>query len=261
MYSRPSVYRMYCDGGNRSEVTAREVLFCFVIAAALLSIGFWISSAVQHSVNRRLLQYRQAAQIENDDTAFRLAMDTDLGNAFVEGEFRAVDTVAHEKLPGRWLYIDAEHQRYTKHTRLVTYTVSDGKGRIRTRTRTETYWSWDSFKNERMHSKKVKFCHAVFPYGKFQYLRASDYKTVSTGLNLRICFTMMPTNFHAACYTRLADGTVSDRTPLFKDWTVPQLYENFTTSHAVLVFWILWGIFVAIVLVAFVLHENDWLDD
>lgn len=252
---------MYCDDDSRSEVTPREVLFCFVIAAVLLSIGFMLSTAIGHSVNKRLLRYRQAAQIENDDGAFKLAMGTDLGDAFVEGDFSAVDPVEHVNLPGKWLYIDADHQRYTKHTRLVTYTVTDSKGRSHTRTRTETYWSWDTIRHESTNSQEVVFCGATFPYGKFKQMRGFDYKTIGTGLNLRVCFTTLPTNFHASCFTTLADGTVSDRTPIFKDRPVPELYQSFTTSHAVLVFWIMWGMLTVIVLVAFVLKENDWLED
>lgn len=259
-FKRPYVYRYSC--GHSPEVTPREVLFCAVIAAFLLSIGFWIASAIGHNANKKLLKYRQAAQIENNIDEFKLALKTDVGDAFVEGDFNAVDFVQHEKLPGNWTYFNADYQKYTRHTRVVTYTVSNGKGGVSTRTRTETYWTWDTYKHETRHSKEVRFCEVKFPYKKFRFSwNCSDSKTVSNGFNRRICFTYIPTNFHASCFSTLANDTVSDGTLLHKGVSLPALFRNMTTSHAVLFFWTLWGATTIAVLVMFVLHDNEWLDD
>lgn len=247
---------------SQSEVTPREALFCVAIAAALLSVGFWISSSIGHGVNRRLLQYRQAAQIENNDDEFRLALKTDVGDAFVEGEFGVVDSVAHEKLPGRWASIEAIYQKYTMHTRVVHYTVSNGKGGIIHRTCTQTYWTWDTYRRESAHAKEVEFCGVRFPYAKFSPVWSCfDSRTVENGYHRRICFTFMPASFHASVYTALADGTISNNTPLHRGMTVEKLYKSYTTSHAVLAFWIVWGLLMAVAIVAFVLRENNWLED
>jgi len=246
---------------RHSEVTFREVLFCFVIAAVLFSIGFWISGAIGHKVNQRLLKYRQAAQIENNNAAFALALKTDVGDAFVEGQFKAIDPVRHENIAGNWTMYEANHQKYTRHTRIVTYTVSNGKGGTRTKTRTEHYWTWDTFRTEKASVKTVEFCEEKISFKKFDPTYSCFIsKTVDTGYHLRVLFNLIPSSFHAACYSTLKDGTISDKTPIYRNRTVQELYKDYTTSYAVRIFWGIWIVVIIVALVVFVLHDNDWLE-
>ena len=246
--------------GN-ARVTLREAIFSVAIASALFCIGFLIATQIEHSVNRRNLQYRQAARIA-DTNEFALAMSTDIGNAFVEGGFRAIDTVAHAKLGGEWLSICADYQKYTMHTRVVTYTVPNGRGGVSTRTRTEHYWTWDTYRTERLSSKRVEYMGCEFPFGKFDYSGVGrNYKTVDEGWHKRIKFTAIAPAFQAAAYTQLAGGTVADGTPLHDDTTIERLYESYTSSIAVAAFWCVWALVIIAAVVGFVILDNRWIED
>lgn len=94
------------------ELTLREALFALLLVGVLATIGFFVSSAIVRNVHSKQLVYRQAAQIENSSGEFKLALDTDVGYAFVEGDMDAVDTVQHEDLDGKWMSIVAKHQKY-----------------------------------------------------------------------------------------------------------------------------------------------------
>lgn len=246
---------------NGVVVTLREAVFSVTIASVLVLVGLMASSRIGHWVNQKNLRYRQAAIVLTND-GFDLGSRTDIGDAFVEGEFRAVDTVSHESLDGRWLSIVADHQRYTRHTRTETYTVTDSKGRVQTRTRTVVYWTWDTFKMEKLHSKKVSYMGREFPYGKFDYSDVcNDCKYVGTGFNTRIVFTFRKPKFRAAAFTELKDGTVSDGTVLREGRTAEQLYESCTKSYAVQLFWFIWILVIVFAVFGFVALENDWIED
>ena len=246
---------------DRIVVTLREAIFSVTIASALFLVGFLISTRIEHGVNQRNLRYRQAAKIDTED-GFRVGAATDIGYAFVEGGFRALDTVSHDRLDGQWLWIMADHQRYTRHTRTVTYTTTDGKGHVQTHTRVEHYWTWDTFKVEKLHSKKVSYMGAEFPYGKFGYSYVERrYKTVGTGLNTRIEFTFMPTRFRASAFTELKNGTVSNGTELRQGETIDELYDSMTKSYDVQLFWFFWVALMVAAVFAFVAIDNRWIED
>lgn len=243
------------------EITLREAIFSVVIAAVFVLVGFLIAGHIGHYVNQRNLRYRQAAKIA-DTNELAVAMATDVGHAFVEGNFKALDTVTHDKIGGEWLRIHADYQRYTKHTRVVTYTVTDEKGRTHTKRRTETYWTWDTYKTQTLHSERVEFMGARFPFAKFDYDPVSrHYKTVGNGYHLRIKFSCIAPAFHAAAFTTLAKGTVADGTPLHDGRTIDSLYESFTHSIDVPLFWWLWSLAGGVAIFAFVAYDNDWLED
>lgn len=243
------------------EITPREAIFSVTIASVLFLIGFLVATRIEHGVNQRNLQYRQAAKISEPDE-FSTAMQTDVGNAFVEGQFSAVDTVTHGKLGGEWLFIEAVYRKYTRHTRVVHYTTTDGKGHTRHHTRTEVYWTWDRYDSETLHSKKVNYIGTEFAYGKFSYSGVSRvYREVPNGFHRRIDFEMIRPRFRAAAYTKLERDTLSDKTVLYDRETIESLYGDFTHSIAVAVFWWVWAIFSALVIYAFVALENWWLED
>ena len=243
------------------EITLREAIFSVTIASMLFFVGFLISTKIEHGVNQHNLEYRQAAQI-TDTNEFAQAMKTDVGNAFVHGKFSAVTPVSYKHLKGKYTSIYADYQKYTMHTRIVTYTVYDSKGRPHRRTRTETYWTWDIYKTDSTNSPTVRYIGSEFPFYKFNYTRIDwKYNTVKTGFNKRIKFTMIPTNFNAAAYTELRNGTVTDGTTLHQGTSIDKMYEDFTTSHATTIFWVLWGILMIVSVSVFVIIENNWMED
>ena len=244
------------------DVTLREAVFSVTIASAMVMVGFLISTQIEHKVNQNNLKYRQAARISDNPEEFATALATDVGNAFIKGHFAAVDTVTHAKLGGEWMSIYADFQKYTKHTRVVHYTTTDGKGHTRHRTRTETYWSWDTYSTERLNSRTVDYMGTKFPFGRFDYSYIRKYgKTVDDGYHKRIEFSCLPKEFEATAFTELRNGSVSSGTLLYKNLPIEKLYESCIASIAVDVFWWLWGVLTAVAVVAFVAAENGWIED
>lgn len=203
-YSRSRDCRGYgysSRGVSEIKVTPREVIFSILIVGILFSIGFLIASGIKKSVDEKNLKYRQAIQIRDSGTELKQACETDVGDAFVEGDFKAVDTVTWEGLEGEHLWIKRDKEKYTMHTRTVTYTVCCGKGRTSTRTRIETYWTWDVVKTDKKHSKEVSFCGNAYPYETFSYDMVSDSRHVkNTGWNTRDVFYYLPKDFRGSFF-------------------------------------------------------------
>ena len=244
------------------QLTLRELLFSLLIIGMMTVLGYFAAAGIERNVHAKQLEYRQAAQIENSEDEFKLALETDVGNAFVEADLEAVDKVRHEKLHGEWLAIDASYEKYTKHTRIVHYTVTDSKGRSHTRTRTETYWTWDRYDSKHLKAKQVNFSGVIFPTTKFDLSWCSRHEdTVSIGWHKRIVFKTIPAKMHGTVFTKLADKTVSDGSPFWKDQDLKTVYEECVSSHAVLIFWLIWTLTIAFAMFAFYVIENDWLED
>lgn len=121
------------------EVTKREILVSVVIAALMIMFGFLISTKWSESQQESDIKYNKAIQIDNNTELFQYGMDTNVGNAFVYGELKAVDPVTYPEIGGKYMYVRKVEEHYNKHTKKVTTTDSKGKKH----TRTETYWSWD----------------------------------------------------------------------------------------------------------------------
>ena len=134
------------------EIKKREVLFSAIIVLVMLTAGLGISGAIREHAQSEAEKYTTAVRVE-DATQFEYGMKTDFGNALVYGELLALEPVSDPALEGEYLTICKTMERYTMHTRTVTYTDSNGK----TQTRTETYWTWDYAGSWEQESKTVLF--------------------------------------------------------------------------------------------------------
>ena len=121
-------------------------------------------------------EYQKAIQIDNTEL-FKYGMQTNVGNAFVYGNLKAVDTVTFEEIGNAYLYIEKVEEHYNMHTR--TYTDSDGH------TRTEIYYSWDYYDSWEKHSKEIEFCGVVFDYNKIRGLSSYHLDTIKESSNVR----------------------------------------------------------------------------
>lgn len=251
-------------GGRDWSLTAREVIFAFFLTGILSVIGWCIADTIERRVHSKKLMYKQAVQIESNADQLEWALSTDIGHAFIEGSLEAIDTVSHEHLAGKWLEIYAVHQRYTMHTRLKTYTVTDAKGKSHVRTKTETYWSWDTVDTECLRSKKVKFLGIEFLNSVFAYPRSSfdKHEVVKTGINKRIVFDALSPSIVGSVFAELKDHTIANGPVEFcRDAKLQDMYKSMTTSYALPIFWTSWIILMALALGAFFAIENDWLED
>ena len=107
------------------EITKREILASISIIAVMILIGILISGKISECQMDKNEKYNKAVKIESQEM-FRYGMDTNVGNAFVYGDLKAVDTVTYPEIGGEYMYVEKVKERYTMHTRTVTHT--DGKG-------------------------------------------------------------------------------------------------------------------------------------
>lgn len=87
------------------EITKREIIISISISVVMLIIGLFISGKITDIQNDRNAEYQKAVHIE-DSELFQHGMDTNIGNAFVYGDLRAVDAVTFDEIGGKYLYVE-----------------------------------------------------------------------------------------------------------------------------------------------------------
>lgn len=137
------------------EVKKREILASISIIAVMILFGILISSKIsEHQMDENEI-YNKAVKIESQEM-FQYGMDTNVGNAFVYGDLKAVDTVTYPEISGEYMYVEKVKERYTKHTRRVAHTRTVN-GKSKTYYTTETYWIWDRVGSEDIKCKEISF--------------------------------------------------------------------------------------------------------
>lgn len=235
-----------------AEITFREVLFSIIIFCVMLLIGFMISSNIDNSINSKNKEYSQAMRI-NDEDMFDYCLNTNVGNAFVEGTLYTSNPVIDDRFDeSEFLYERVEHQRYCQHT----YTTTDSKGHVTT----HIYWSWDYFGHNEYSVDEVEFAGKTFPLSNFDYYNNFS-ETVSTGFNKRDVVSGFKNNTHGTIYTNIADNNISKGifyTNCDHDKAIEKAMTN--SKLPLITFWFAW-IFLTIILIAgFYYLDNKWLE-
>lgn len=236
------------------EITYREILASISIIAVMLLIGFVISGKISQIQSDRNAKYNKAVKIESADL-FRYGMDTNVGNAFVYGELKAVDTVTYPEIGGEYMYVEKEEEHYNRHTR--TYTTTDGKGH--TRTHTEVYWSWDYAGSEDMQCKEVSFCGVVFDSNKIKLPSADYIKTIKESGYVRYKYYGTNIEYKGTIFTELKDKTISDSTP-FYEMSIKETKDKLERNIGIVIFWIIWIIVMVLAVFGFYYIDNEWLE-
>lgn len=236
------------------EITYREILASISIVAVMLLIGFMISGKISQIQDDKNAKYNKAVKIESTDL-FRYGMDTNVGNAFVYGELKAVDTVTYPEIGGEYMYVEKEEEHYNRHTR--TYTTTDGKGH--TKIHTEVYWSWDYAGSESKQCKEVSFCGTVFDSNKIKLPSADYIDTIKESSHVRYKYYGTNIEYTGTIFTKLKDKTISDSTP-FYELSIGETKDLFETNSGVVIFWIVWIIVMVLAVFGFYYIDNEWLE-
>ena len=93
------------------EIKKREIIFSFAIIAVMIIIGLFISGKIRQNLLEDYQKYDTAVQIESEEV-FRYGMKTNIGNAFVYGDLKALDPVSFPEIKGEYSYIKKEEQEY-----------------------------------------------------------------------------------------------------------------------------------------------------
>ena len=220
------------------KITKREILFSIVIICIMLIIGIIISGNINDAVMEKQQEYATALQINNDKELFEYGMRTNIGNAFVYGELKAVDTVTFDEIGGEYSYIEKVKEKYTMHTRTVTKTkIVDGKSK--TYTETEMYWTWDKIDSWSKHSEKITFLDVEFDYGLINFPDTEYIDTIQESSRIRYKYYGDSTYSIGTIYTHLKDGTISNST-MYHQSTIEEALEINTNDCGIVVFWVCW---------------------
>jgi hypothetical protein len=241
------------------KITKREVLFSIVIICIMLIIGIIISGNINDAVMEKQQEYITALQINNDKDLFEYGMRTDVGNAFVYGELKAVDTVTFDEIGGEYSYVKKVKEKYTRHTRTVTKTRTVN-GKTQTYTTTEVYWTWDEVDSWSKHSEKITFLDVEFDYGTIDFPYRSHIDTQDGGYHIRYVYYGSPTYSIGTVYTKLGDGTIANAT-MHHNSTIEVTLERAMKDGSVFVFWFFWIFLTGGAVCGFYYIDNRWLED
>ena len=240
------------------EITKRELIASVSIIAVLLLIGTLVSGEISDSMLDKNEIYNKALKIESQEL-FLYGMRTNVGNAFVYGEYCAVDTVTYPEIGGGFMYIEKVKERYTMHTRTVTHTRTVN-GHTQTYTTTENYWTWDRVWSEDLHCNKVSFCGVIFDANKIKTPEANYIDTIRESSSVRYKYYGTPTEFVGTIFTVLRDGTISNKSPFYNNKTIPETVDSLEESFPLWIFWIVWVILMGFCIYGFFYLKNKWLE-
>lgn len=253
-------YRRYRYSSS-PEVTKREVIFSIVIVCAMLILGVIISGKIDDSLMNEYQKYNTALQIDNDTELFQYGMRTNIGNAFVYGDLNAIGSVTFPELPnGQYASTTRVQERYTRHTRTVTKTKTVN-GKTVSYTEEEVYWTWDEIGRDSKHVDEITFLDVTFPWGTIQYPGESHLDTQSCGYHLRYVLYGSKLSYTGTIFTNLSDKTISNKTSFYNNMTIDKTIDHLESRFPIILFWTLWVILTAGLVVGFCYIDNRWLED
>ena len=240
------------------EITKREILASISIIAIMILFGILISSKIsEHQMDKNEI-YNKAVKIESQEM-FQYGMDTNVGNAFVYGDLKAVDTVTYPEIGGEYMYVEKIKERYTMHTRQVAHTRTVN-GKSQTYYTTETYWTWDKVGSEDIKCKEILFCGVIFTSNKID-LPGTDYiDTIKESSHVRYKYYGVDTEYKGTIFTDLRDKTISDNTSFYNNLTIDETIERLESDFPIIIFWIFWVILIGGMVFGFYYLDNRWLD-
>ena len=243
------------------EITKREIIISIAIVAIMMLFGFMISDNINDARLDKLQEYNTALKIPDNNTElFQYALDTDVGNAFVEGKLKFLDPVSIDDIDGEYSYISRELEKYTKHTRTVTETYYvDGKAK--TRTKEETYWTWDHVETEEWESKKINFNGVDFSKDKIEIPGTRYHSTEGCGYRKRYVYYVRDLEWQGTIYAKLKDHTIQGKADFNAGDNIEQMVEGYTIFNGLWIFWPLWIILTGGLVYGFYYIDNWWLED
>lgn len=237
------------------EITKREVLASVSIIAIMLLIGMLLSAKISNWQMDRNEKYNKAVKIENNTDLFQYGMDTNVGNAFVYGELKAIDTVTYPEIGGKYMYVKKVKEKYTKHTRRVAHKSGD-----HTYYTTETYWTWDYAGSEDIEGKEVSFCGIKFPIKKIDYPSPDYIETIKESYYVRYKYYGTATEYKGTVFTALKDKTIEDGSSFYEDSKIPEVIDKLESGIWNAVFWIFWILLTGFAVFGFYYLDNEWLE-
>lgn len=236
------------------EITRREIIASISIITIMLLIGVLISSKISDWQINQNDKYNKAVKVESTDL-FQYGMETNVGNAFVYGELKAVDTVTYPEIGGKYIYVKKVKEKYTRHTRRVAH-----KSGNRTYYTTETYWTWDYVGIESKKAKKINFCGIDFKCNKILLPDDEYIDTVKESNRIRYKYYGIGTEYKGTIFTLLKDKTISYKSVFYNNRNINETVEHLESDMPLILFRIGWILLTGLVVFGFYYLDNNWLE-
>lgn len=244
------------------DITKREIIVSIAIVAIMMLFGFMISDSINDARLDKLQEYNTALKIPDNNTElFQYALDTDVGNTFVEGKLKFLDPVSIEDIEGQYSYISRELEKYTRHTRTVTKTRTGADGETETYTEEEIYWTWDHVKTDKWESGKINFNGVDFPTNKITIPGTKHHSTVGCGYHLRYVYRVRDVEWQGTLYAKIKNHTFENIADFRADTDIEQMLEYYTLFNWLWLFWPFWIILTGGLVYGFYYIDNNWLED
>lgn len=222
----------------------------------MLIFGVIIHGNINESLMLKYQEYDTALQIDNDSELFAYGMRTDVGNAFVYGDLKAIDTVTYPEIEGEYSYVEKVKERYTRHTRTVMDYDEDGNV---IGSHEEEYWTWDRVDSWSKHSEKISFLDVEFKYGTIDFPYSSYITTIKESSKIRYKYYGSPTECTGTIYAILKNNTINE-TSFYNNSTIDSTIERLESSGELFLFWFLWIMLTAFCIYGFYYLDNWWLE-
>lgn len=218
-----------------------DIIFVIIF----MIIGILISNKVYSYLDDKNAEYLKATHITEKEL-FQYAIDTELGNIFVYGKLKAIDTVTDPNIKGEYMCIKKVKEKYTRHTRTVT--KKSGKTTIVTE---EEYYTWDKVDTTKEHSKEISFLDIKFPYKKILPPLTVYLKTVKTDSKTRYKYYVCNKEYTGTLYTTTKNKTIKDKSRFYKNSTIEKTLKRLTTGDFLILclFWFCWLCMIVLILV------------
>ena len=249
------------------EVTKREILFSTIILTAMIGFGVLISEPIISSLTKRAIKITSSHQIK-DPEKFGYLGRTEAGLFLAEGNLDAINPKTLPELRGRYLEIQKEKEKYTRHVEV--YTTTDGKGHTTTHTR--TYYSWDYMNREKWVCDSVVFMGKKFSLREvnFWYITKSDTTIYEKARgfwgpevgDIRWVYYTWPSRTYG-----LLSGCAKEKwykeLSFRKGESIKEAVKRAERDIHVIpwVFWIFWILLTGGLIYGFYWLENEWLED
>ncbi len=244
-------------------ITKREILFSTIIVTLLFGLGIIISRSLLPRLTYSALKTISAVEV---DPGMRDRFDyirrTEVGDFLAADTLKAIDPVSLD-IPGKWLEIKREKERYTTHV----HHHSDGK-----RSWTTTSHSWDYQEKEVRKAQRYEFLGQNFRRDevKFRYYLKKETTVYEKdrgiwGPNvgdIRYVYYVWPKET-----TGVMKGEAKDKWFKEVEFKPGQTIEKIKSgaerdiTSAPIAFWIVWGILIVGAVIGFYYLENSWLYD